>query len=236
MHPRPFGVSVSLIHQLIVKILKMSFDPSRMPSRKRYLVAVCILVGGMGLFAAILSVGLSRLQRSLTRFIVPGEATLRLSQPGSYGVFYEHQSRIGGQVFSTAARIQGVTCNVDSVKEGSTISLNRPEADFSYNWKDEFSGYKVFTFDVGAPGDYHIACLYNDPETKVVFAVARDAFGAGSVFLSLAFFFGGIIASLWMGVRTYSARKAIRYFRQMQLANPVTIQTPTPTSQPPFSD
>lgn len=50
---------------------------------------------------------------SLTRIVVPGEAELDLTEPGSYTIYHEHRSVVDGQVFSSTADISSLLVAVE---------------------------------------------------------------------------------------------------------------------------
>ena len=62
------------------------------PGRVWYFVAVVVFLLGAATAAAFVAVQLPKLDDRMTQVVVPGEATLRLTEAGTYTIFHERTS------------------------------------------------------------------------------------------------------------------------------------------------
>jgi hypothetical protein len=182
-------------------------------SRWYYLLAPLIFVIACVLFGLILWSGLGSINRNLVRLIVPGKTVLHLAKAGSYTVFYEYESIVGGQVFSTGESLQEINCSAQMANSNMDVPLSRPSTRTSYK-TGEASGFSVLEFQIKTPGNYDFACDYRAGQegNQVVFAV-----GPGistkiwlTVLLGIAVMFGGFTVALGVAIWTYLKRKMVK--------------------------
>jgi hypothetical protein len=142
-----------------------------MPSRGWYVLAAVIFVGAMAgaVWFAIARAG--GIEAGLQQVVVPGGADLNLRTPGTYTIFHERTSRVGGQLY-TADDISGLRVTIRSAAAGREIPLRRPSGSSTYNLRGR-SGTSVFAFDVDTPGIYRLTGAYGDgrQEPRTVLAV-----------------------------------------------------------------
>ena len=155
------------------------------------------LIGG-GFFVYTLFHGLTHVTDSLTQIVVPGSKELNLQQ-GRYSVFLEEESVVDGKVYSTTQSIDGLTCRVRSVQNGSSVAIENASMSTSYSVEGR-SGHSVLEFSIQQSGQYTFACDYreNAKGQQVVVAVGSGV-GEGifqTVIGSLASFFGGFGGAL----------------------------------------
>ena len=155
------------------------------------------LIGG-GFFVYTLFHGLTHVTDSLAQIVVPGSKELNLQQ-GRYSVFLEEESVVDGKVYSTTQSIDGLTCRVRSVQNGSSVAIENASMSTSYSVEGR-SGHSVLEFSIQQNGKYAFACDYgeNAKGQQVVVAVGSGV-GEGifkTVIGSLASFFGGFGGAL----------------------------------------
>jgi hypothetical protein len=95
----------------------------------------------------------SAMEKGLTQFVVPGEIELSLDKPGTYTIFLEEKSSIGGRVYSTPRdAISDLQVTVYS-GTGQSQQLRSTRLSTSYELQGR-SGTAVLEFDVKEPGQY----------------------------------------------------------------------------------
>src|SRR5262249_20718771 len=145
---------------------------------------------GIGLFLYFLIAGLSHMTDTLTQVVVPGQAELKLTQPGTYTIFLEHASVVNGRIYVNTESINRLKCAVRrGDADGQEIPVRMPSGSVSYSIGRR-SGQSVLEFFVDDAGEYWFACEYPDEAKgpEVVVAVGK---GVGkrifkTVMLSLA--------------------------------------------------
>ena len=180
------------------------------------------LIGG-GFFVYTLFHGLTHVTDSLTQIVVPGSKELNLQQ-GRYSVFLEEESVVDGKVYSTTQSIDGLTCRVRSVQNGSSVAIENASMSTSYSVEGR-SGHSVLEFSIQQSGQYTFACDYreNAKGQQVVVAVGSGV-GEGifqTVIGSLASFFGGfggaLLVVLVVVFKRNRAKKLLWQSGQIQL-------------------
>ena len=89
-----------------------------------------LVVGGIaaGVFLAVRMPGtLPQIQ-----VVVPGEHELTLDEVGTYTIFWESRSVVGGTSYSSQG-FSGLTAVVTSVDSGRELELHSPSASMTYN-------------------------------------------------------------------------------------------------------
>jgi uncharacterized RDD family membrane protein YckC len=126
-----------------------------MPGRKWYLVALLLVLLGLGAAALYFFPRFATIDSGVVRMVAPGETVMPL-KPGAYTVFHEYSSVLGGQLYE-AHDISGLRVAV-ATPAGAPVVL-RGTADTSY----AFAGHKgvsLVAFDIDAPGDYRFSATY----------------------------------------------------------------------------
>jgi hypothetical protein len=102
-------------------------------------------------------------------------------------VFYEYESRIGGQIFHTREKFKEMDCSLLNLANGAKVPLRRPRGTTSYTYTGHFSGYSVLEFRLEQPGEYELSCDYAAParQEQLVFAIGANQ--AGAVFKIVSF-------------------------------------------------
>ena len=174
----------------------MNGDGSTKPSWWYALIGLAIMLSGGVLFVYFLWSGLSHLTDSLTQVVVPGQANLALTTPGTYVVFLEEQSVVNGQIYSTSESVAGLACAVKSEASDQTIPIRKAKVSMTYSMGGR-SGRSVLEFDVTRAGSYLFSCDY-PPDSKGPQVVVAVGAGFGqrltfTVISSLASLFGGLL-------------------------------------------
>jgi hypothetical protein len=169
-----------------------SMSSTRAPSAAWYGLAVLVLVAGWVGMGALLATRLSGTADRMMRVVVPGEAELRLNQPGTYTIFHEYRSTLDGRVYDTPS-IDGLDITVRAVSSGRLLELQHG-ATGSYTVGGS-AGRSLFDFEVSEPGAYRIAGVYADArkEPQAVLAIDRGFIGDLLITIlgAVAFAFGG---------------------------------------------
>jgi|GraSoiStandDraft_41_1057321.scaffolds.fasta_scaffold16706_7 hypothetical protein len=147
----------------------------RKPSRWYYALAALVFVGGCGVFVLLMARQVNTLSGSLTQILAPGETELNLSAPGTYIIFYERESTLGGRVYSTGEHLSGLECQLISRATGSGVALSAPRTSSSYAIGGR-SGRSFLQFQVAQPGIYALSAKYTggQMEPEVVLAVGQE--------------------------------------------------------------
>ncbi|HET7840478.1 MAG TPA: hypothetical protein VFM21_02675 [Terriglobia bacterium] len=165
------------------------------PSRAYYGVAGAVLVGGVGLFVALLWRGISSVPSKVQQVVAPGRAELTLSKPGDYTIFYEYQSVLGNRVYSTGQNVPGLECTLVSKSAQEPVPLSRATVNSNYSFGGR-SGKSVFDFHINQPGVYELTASYpvGEQGEEVVLAVGQGVVTGilSTVFGALAIMFGTI--------------------------------------------
>lgn len=154
------------------------------PSRLWYLFAVAILVAGMASMGVFLSNTLASLGENLVQVVVPGETELAL-EAGSYTIFHERRSRVGGRIFSVDG-IAGLGIALTSAG-GEAIALEPTSTNSGYEFAGR-SGTAVFEMEIVDPGVYFLSAAYRGavgPET--VLAIGKE-FGGDLLYVLVGSF------------------------------------------------
>jgi hypothetical protein len=135
-----------------------------MPGRKWYAIALVVLVAGAAAAGVMVYTRLSDLSRELVQVIVPGEADVTFSQPGTYTIYFEAESVVNGRYYRTAGDIAGLLVRVRSTN-GVEVDLASPSFSSNYSIAGR-SGEAVLTGTIVEPGRYHLAAGYTDGRTE----------------------------------------------------------------------
>jgi hypothetical protein len=192
--------------------------PARGLAQYWYLLAPLIILFGWGAMETTLSWRTQEAVDRMIRVVVPGDAELKLEEPGTYTIFHEYHSLVDGRIY-TVEGVSGLTINVLSRSaegEGLPLSLNSAVG-LSYDTKER-AGRSLFSFEVGAPGTYHLIASYADrrstPQTVLAVAHNYAQDRATTTFVAKVFAFGSLALAL------IAALTVLRNRRQATKATP----------------
>ncbi len=179
------------------------------PSRSYYALAGVVIVAGAVVFALTLWKGLARATASLQQVVAPGTSEITLPEPGTYTVYYEHQSVIGNRVYSTGETVPGLVCTLASKRTGAGIRFSPSRANATYSFGGRV-GRSVLDFQIEQPGMYVFSSSYPQGRdgSEVVLAVGRgSSMGIATTVLgSLAVLFGSIALGMVIFIVTLLRR------------------------------
>lgn len=171
----------------------------RSPGRWLYLLSLIIFSAGVltAIVLAVLSVRhFTNLTHSFIRVVVPGTTTIQLAESGTYTIFYEYESNVNGQSFSTSRTPPPIEVSIKSAESGAPVTVRTSGTTSSYSIGSR-SGISVLSFKIERPGAYQIASNYSAGATgqSVVLAIghgfARDLVGGiATIFGSVGIFCG----------------------------------------------
>jgi hypothetical protein len=199
--------------------------PAKAPSRAWYILSALIWLLGFGAAGVLLAVQIPKLGDRLTQVVVPGEAALNLTEPGTYTIFHERESVVDGKVYSSR-NISGLRVALRTA-QGEQIRVSGPAASSRYNFGGR-SGVGLFTFEIAAPGTYRLSAAYDDgrAQPRAVLAI-----GAGFVSSMLAMIFGGI-AFAFAGT-IVAVLVAVMVFVKRRKARPMPMTMAATGARPP---
>lgn len=178
------------------------------PCRWFYVIPLVLLLGAAGA-GSLLFVNVMGMQNRLERVIIPGEVELTLSEPGSYTVFYEFQSLLDNQSYSTGENLPDLEYQLQSLTDGTQITL-RPSGSSKTTYSSpDRSGISVFQFEIGTSGVYRFSGWY--PEKghgkKLVFAIGQKVpFGKLIAGVALTFLLGFSGVGIFIGILVIRSR------------------------------
>ena len=146
------------------------------PGRLGYVLAAICAVLTTAIIATTIVLVLPHARDKSTRFLVPGEAELNLSEAGAYGVYHEYESAYEGRVFSTEHNeLSDLVCTLTDTQTGNHITLHKPRGWATYK-RGQRHGSLLLKFDVKRPGRYVFKTHYSvaPDRGQVVFAVDKD--------------------------------------------------------------
>jgi hypothetical protein len=161
------------------------------PGRRYYLLAaVSFLFSllGVGGFVWVLFTGVSGIAGALRQVVVPGTASLPLTKPGGYTVFYEQESVVGNKTYSTGGSLSGLQLTMTG-PGGEDIAVTPVGSNQTYEVAGR-RGRAVWNFDVAKSGTYTLRAAYPPGQQgpQVVLAVGQGFAGglAGTLVGSFA--------------------------------------------------
>ena len=168
------------------------------------IIAVGLIIGGAwvinGFVVAVRQVD------HFARVVMPGKAELSFARPGSYTIYYEYKSTVGGVRYDTGStEPAGLNIVISDVGTNTAITT---VAGYSGDVTIDRSGRRgkaVFTFSLDHAGNYYLEATTTNPsQPKFVLSVGRGfvrkvlvALGVGAVFA-----FGGLAIGLPMIIVT----------------------------------
>src|SRR5262249_43393791 len=85
--------------------------PARALAQYWYLLAPLIILFGWGAMETTLSWRTQEAVDRMIRVVVPGDAELKLEEPGTYTIFHEYHSLVDGRIY-TVEGVSGLTIDV----------------------------------------------------------------------------------------------------------------------------
>ncbi len=191
-------------------------EQRRGPGRWLYLLSFVIFF--VGVVVAIILVVLSirhfnNLTHSFTRVVAPGTATVQLTKTGTYTIFYEYQSQVDGQTYSTAETPPSLTVSIKSAQTGNPVEVRSSGSSSSYSIGSH-AGVSVMSFNIDTPGAYEVTTAYSSgtPGPEVVLAIghgfAKDLVGGIATILgSIGVFCGTSIIAIVLTLVVFFLRQ-----------------------------
>jgi len=181
--------------------------PAQAPGRGWYVVAALLGVAGWAGMALLLVRGLGEVDDQLIRVVVPGQAELRLQEPGTYTIFHEYSSTVDGRVYAVQA-ISGLLVELRA-PGGRVIELQgAPSASYSFG---STAGRSLFSFELRDPGSYRLVASYSDRrrEPQTVLTVGRGVVGSSAAIIlrAMVIGFGGTAAGAAVAAAVYRRRR-----------------------------
>jgi hypothetical protein len=174
-------------------------------------LAAIALLAGLGLGGWLVWSGVAELQNALTRIVVPGATVLTLDKPGTYTIYHESESVVGGKLYS-APEIGGLQVVVTDMN-GQPVAVTEPGITSSYTIGGH-SGKSLLAFTITAPGRYRLTAAYAGGQTgpQTVLAVSGGFFGRllGTVFGAVGSVFFGFGVALALALTTYFRRRRLQ--------------------------
>jgi len=184
-------------------------------------VGILLAVAGVATFAGTIGT-IHKMGEEMHRVVVPGAATVTLDKAGSYVIYHEHQSVVGGQTFSNPPALSGLTVTLIRKETRQPVSLSGVTMSETYALGSR-AGVAVWHFDIEKAGEYQLSATYAPGATgpPAVLAVGppamqmvRGMFGRimgviASVFGFILLGGGGLAIILVTYFKRRSARKRL---------------------------
>src|SRR5687767_4778057 len=97
-------------------------QPKR-PGASRYLLAILILVIGVGINIALIFNAARTISKDLQRVVVPGQHEITLNKPGQYSIYYGHESVIDNRIYSTGESPPALQITLTQKDSGTNIPV-----------------------------------------------------------------------------------------------------------------
>jgi len=190
----------------------------RRPSPGRWLYLLSLIIFIVGVVAAIVLVVISvqhfrNLPHGFTRVVAPGTTVVDLKKSGSYTIFYEYQSEVNGQSYSTGQDLPNLLVSIKGVDSGEVIDVNQPGSSSTYSLGPD-SGISVLKFKIDHPGSYTFTTSYQNGQTgpDVVLAIGQGFTanligGIASIFGSVAVFCGSTMIAIILTLVVFFLRQ-----------------------------
>lgn len=126
--------------------------------RKGYLAIAAISLIAITVFITLLLRGVISNRENFVHCDAPGEATLSLTRPGDYTVFYEYEREDSSQAVFTPVGIENLRCTVAGAN-GDRVEVHRAPNFHSYAL-NRMRGQSLYDFTIPAAGEYRFASEY----------------------------------------------------------------------------
>lgn len=176
-----------------------------------FVLAGVIAVAGFVVAGFHIVSGLGAIEGRLTQVVVPGSAVLNLKEPGTYTIYYEHQSVVDGRVH-TGSGMAGLRLSMRGPGGDVQLVPNSGGATYTFGSRQ---GRSIYSFTATTPGEYRITGVLPDGrgEPKVVLAVESGLIGGMARMIGggIGMAFGGLaIAGILVIVTLWQRQKAKR--------------------------
>jgi hypothetical protein len=129
------------------------------PSKWFYGLGILVIIAGSIFSIFFLVSEISKTAEESIQIIVPGSGELILPIKGTYTIFYENQSVVGGKVYLTGEDISGLKIEVINKTTGSKAATYPPSGSATYSIGGR-TGRSILAFDVDQPGIYVLSANY----------------------------------------------------------------------------
>jgi len=175
-----------------------------------FVLAAIIGIGGFVAAGFQIFSGVSAVEDRLMQVVMPGSATLKLTQPGTYTIYHERNSVVDGQLYAGTS-VGGLRLSMRG-PDGEVQLMARTGSTYKFGSRE---GRSIFGFTVNAPGEYRLSGTLPDGrgEPKVVLAVETGLLGGMFRMIggALGLAFGGLaIAGVIVVVTLWQRQKAKR--------------------------
>lgn len=166
---------------------------------RRTLIAVAsvIFVLGLALSAKIFLMtwkAFGLIDKSFIRILVPGVRTVALPAPGTYTIFFEHQSELNGKNYSSSEdALDGLELSITSAETGESVDVHAAGVSGTYSWGSR-EGRALLSFHVDRAGWYQFTAALPDEDDEVrqfVLAIAKGF--TKYIFLLIGMIFGLVV-------------------------------------------
>jgi hypothetical protein len=141
-----------------------------------FVVAGIVALAGIAGAVLHLLPRIAGLEARMIQVVMPGSATLRLAEPGSYTIYHEAKSVVDGRYYASTSA-DGLSLRLESAA-GRRIALNKPGSTSSYSLSSR-SGTSIFDFTIDTAGDYRLTGTLpgGRTEPRIVLAVGQGFVG-----------------------------------------------------------
>ena len=175
-----------------------------------FVVAAVIGIGGFVIAGFNLFSRLGEFEGRMQQVVMPGSATLNLSEVGVYTIFHERRSVVDGKTYSSNDTA-GLRLSVFAA-DGTELNLTRNSGS-TYTFADR-EGHSFYTFQIATPGQYRIVGTLPDGRTDPKIVLALGAGVLGGMFkmigFSIALAIGGVAVAALIVIATVIGRGKAR--------------------------
>jgi hypothetical protein len=194
-----------------------------MPGRRWYVVAALVFVVGLVAFAGFLFFRLRDLDEGFRQVVVPGSSDIVLDEPGTWTIYRETGSSVGGKYYGYAD-LTGLEVVVRT-PSGETVTLTAPGVNENYTIGGR-EGVAIFRFEAPAPGVYQLEARYPAGREG-----SEGVLAVGRMFMTnlLITIFGGIgiaMTSFTLALVIAVVTFVRRYRAKRRLASPPVVYPP----------
>jgi len=184
------------------------------PGRWYYLLAVLVVVAGVGVSLLLLNGIFYKSLEGFVRVSVPEGGDVG-NLTGNYSVFYEYQGKVGPKEYSTdpGLKLDNLQCVLRGQWSGDEVEMRRSSLPLSYR-SQQSSGVLVFEFSVQTQDMYRLSAEYTGTgqEPEVMLAIGRLFHGdyLRELVQWLAVLVASLVAGLLIARVTYVKRRAAK--------------------------
>lgn len=189
----------------------------KQPIARYIILAVVVLIAGIGGFIYWIITGISGLHDELTQITAPGEHRISLEKVGTYTVFWEYSGAQGaffpGNIDMKVISDQDRSIPVHAAGVNQTYSFNGRH------------GVALLQFDIESPGDYLVVTHIKGHETEgpvtLTLACGFMTYLFHIILGGLAMVFGSIILAVLLVVYAVIGRRKTRPVPPPGMAPPI---------------